>query len=106
MMQASIKSNDVKAKKLILLFSFVIFTAVALLGNFKLNIHLNFDVHIFAVINAFVNSAIAVILVAALISVKNKKYLIHKKLMLAALVLSIVFLISYIAHHLLAGEAK
>src|SRR5206468_447269 len=106
MLQASIKKNDIKAKQLIWLFSFVIFTAIALLGNFKLSVRLNFDVHIFAVINAFVNSAIAVILIAALISVKNKKYLIHKKLMLAALVLSIIFLISYIAHHLLAGEAK
>jgi putative membrane protein len=106
MLQASIKRNDAKARQVIWLLSFVIFTAIALLGNFKLGVRLNFDVHIFAVINAFVNSAIALILVAALISVKNKKYLIHKKLMLAALVLSIIFLISYIAHHLLAGEAK
>ena len=106
MLEASIKRNDARARQLIWLFSFVIFTAIALLGNFKLSVRLNFDVHIFAVINAFVNSAIAVILIAALISVKNKKYLIHKKLMLAALVLSIIFLISYIAHHLLAGEAK
>jgi len=32
--------------------------------------------------------------------------MLHKKLMVAALVLSVVFLISYIAHHLLAGETK
>jgi putative membrane protein len=106
MLQASIKKNDVKAKQLIWLFSFVIFAAVVLLGNFKLNVHLSFDVHVFALVNAFINSAIAVLLIVALISVKNKKYLIHKKLMLAALVLSVIFLISYITHHLLAGEAK
>ena len=38
--------------------------------------------------------------------VKNGNYLLHKKLMMSALVLSILFLVSYIAHHLLAGETK
>jgi len=106
MLQASLQKNDIKAKQLIWIFSIVVFTAVILLGNFKLNIHLNFDVHIFAAINAFINTTIAFLLVVALIAVKNKKYLIHKNLMLIALVLSVIFLISYIAHHLLAGEAK
>jgi putative membrane protein len=32
--------------------------------------------------------------------------MLHKKLMFAALILSILFLVSYIAHHLLAGETK
>jgi putative membrane protein len=105
-LEASIKRNDSKAKQLIWLFSFVIFAAVALLGNFKANVHLNFDVHIFATINAFINTTIALLLIAAFIAVKNKKYLTHKRLMLAALLLSIVFLISYVAHHLLAGESK
>ena len=106
MLQASIKRNDVKAKQFIWLFSIVIFAAIALLGNFKLNAHLNFDVHIFAAINAVINSTVALLLIAALFSVKRKKYLTHKKFMLAALVLSIVFLVSYVAHHLLAGETK
>lgn len=106
MLQAVIQRNDKKAKRLIWVFSAVVFTAVVLLSNFKLNINLGFDVHIFAQINAFINSAIAVLLVAALIAVKNKKYMLHKNIMLAALVLSVIFLVSYIAHHLLAGEAK
>ncbi|HXL56887.1 MAG TPA: DUF420 domain-containing protein, partial [Chitinophagaceae bacterium] len=94
------------ARQLIWIFSMVVFAAVILLGNFKLNVHLNFNVHIFAAINAFINTTIAFLLIAALIAVKNKKYLIHKNLMLTALVLSVIFLVSYIAHHLLAGEAK
>jgi putative membrane protein len=56
--------------------------------------------------NAFINSTIAVLLIAALIAVKKMNYLLHKRLMMTALVLSVVFLVSYIAHHLLAGEAK
>lgn len=106
MLQAVIQRNDKKAKRLIWVFSAVVFTAVVLLSNFKLNINLGFDVHIFAQINAFINTVIAVLLVAALIAVKNKKYMLHKNIMLAALVLSVIFLVSYIAHHLLAGEAK
>jgi putative membrane protein len=100
------QKNDKKAKQLIWLFSVVVFTAVVLLGNFKLNVNPGFDVHIFAKANAFINTVIATLLVAALIAVKNKNYAVHKKLMLTALVLSILFLLSYIAHHLLAGEAK
>lgn len=105
-MQPSIQKNDLKAKWLIGIFSFVVFATVVALGKIQLNIQVGFNVHIFATINAILNSIIAVLLIAALVQVKNKKYQSHKKLMLAALVLSVVFLISYIAHHLLAGETK
>jgi putative membrane protein len=106
MLQASITKNDKKAYWLIGIFSVVVFLAVSVLTKIKLNVDLGFDVHIFAAFNAFVNATIAVLLVAALVAVKNGKYLLHKQIMMAALVLSILFLVSYIAHHLLAGEAK
>ena len=106
MLQASISKNDKKAYWLIGIFSVVVFLAVSVLTKIKLNVDLGFDVHLFAAFNAFVNATIAVLLVAALVAVKNGKYLLHKQIMMAALVLSILFLVSYIAHHLLAGEAK
>jgi putative membrane protein len=106
MLPASLTKNDKKAYWLIGIFSVVVFTVVVLLGKFQLEVDLGFDVHIFAAANAFINASIAVLLVAALWAVKNKQYALHKKLMLAALVLSVLFLVSYIAHHLLAGEAK
>ncbi|HEX3023800.1 MAG TPA: DUF420 domain-containing protein [Chitinophagaceae bacterium] len=106
MLQASIKKNDPQAKILIGIFSFVVFVAVLLLSRFKLTVDLGFNVHVFATANAIINSVIAVLLVVALIAVKNKNYLLHKKLMFTALILSVVFLVSYIAHHLLAGETK
>ncbi|TAJ47328.1 MAG: DUF420 domain-containing protein [Chitinophagaceae bacterium] len=106
MLQASLSKNDKKASWLIGIFSVVVFTAVVLLGRVKLELNLGFDVHIFATINAFINSAIAVLLVAALVAVKNRNYQLHKQLMMLALILSILFLVSYIAHHLLAGEAR
>ncbi len=106
MLKPSIAKNDRLANWLIGIFSLVVFIVVVVLGKFKLDIELGFDVHIFATINAFVNASIAVVLVAALVTVKKKNYALHKKFMITALVLSIFFLLSYIAHHLLAGEAK
>jgi len=106
MLEASLTKNDTKAKWLISIFSVVVFSAIVLLSRYKLDVDLGFNVHIFATINAFINSLIAVLLVAALVAVKNQKYLLHKRIMMTALVLSIIFLVSYIAHHLLAGEAR
>lgn len=100
-----ISKNDKSAKWLIGIFSFVVFAAVVILGRVQLTVSLNFDVHIFAFINAVINSVIAVLLIAALIAIKNRSFHVHKKLMLTALVLSIIFLLSYITHKLLAGEA-
>lgn len=106
MLPPAIAKNDRTAKWLIGIFSVVVFTVVVLLSRFKLNIDLGFNVHIFAMINAVINALTAVLLVAALWAVKSKQYILHKRLMMTALVLSVVFLVSYIAHHLLAGEAK
>ena len=106
MLQATLKKNDIKAKWLIGIFSFVVFAVVVALGKIKLDIQLGFDVHIFAMANAIINTLVAALLVAALVAVKQQKYLLHKKLMLASLVFSLLFLVSYIAHHLLGGETK
>jgi putative membrane protein len=106
MLQASIEKNDKKAYWLIGIFSVVVFTAVSVLTKLKLNVDLGFDVHLFALFNAIINATIAILLIAALIVVKKGNYQLHKKLMMEALILSVLFLVSYIAHHLLAGEAK
>lgn len=105
MLEASFKKNDRKATTLILIFSAVVFLVVATLTRVKLNIDAGFDVHIFAKVNAVINGLTAILLVAALIAVKRGSYALHKSVMLFSLALSIVFLVSYITHHLLAGDA-
>ncbi len=100
-----LKKNDPKARVLIFTFSFVVFAAVVLLGRFKLNIHPGFDPNIFAAFNAVVNSVVALLLLAALYAVLHGRYLLHKNIMLTALVLSVLFLLSYITHRLLSGDA-
>jgi putative membrane protein len=106
MLSAIIKKNDKQAKILIGIVSFVVFIAVVILSRVKLEVEPGFDVHIFAKINAVLNSAVAVLLVVALVAVKQKKFELHKRLMLVAIVLSALFLISYIAHHLLADSTS
>ncbi|MEO6406702.1 MAG: DUF420 domain-containing protein [Ferruginibacter sp.] len=106
MLTASLQKNDAKARVLIFTVSIIVFVAVAVLSRVQLKLHLPFDVHVFALINAVINSAVALLLLAGLYSVKKYAYLTHKKIMLFAIGLSVLFLLSYIAHHLLAGETK
>ncbi|MCD2423763.1 DUF420 domain-containing protein [Niabella pedocola] len=106
MLTPSWTKNDKKANLLIYTFSVIVFAVVVALGRVQLNVQPGFDVHIFAQINAVINSIVAVLLVVALFAAKSGKYLLHKRLMLVAMVLSILFLVSYIAHHLLAGDTK
>jgi putative membrane protein len=106
MLPPTINKNDKQARWLIGVFSIVVFIVVLLLGRYKLRVDMSFDVHIFALLNAVLNSITAVLLLAALWAVKAHRYLLHKRLMLTALLLSVFFLISYITHHLLAGEAR
>ena len=104
--QPVLAKNEKTARILIGSVSIIVFAAVAFLSGIKLDIKTNFDPHIFAAFNAVVNSCVAVLLVAALVAVKKKRYLLHKKIMITAIILSVLFLISYICHHLLSGETK
>lgn len=106
MLQPVITKNDKKAKLLIFTFSAIVFAAVVLLSRVKLNVNLGFDVHLFATANAIINSSVAVLLLIALVAVKIKNYKLHKNIMMTAMFLSVLFLVSYICHHLFAGETR
>jgi putative membrane protein len=106
MLQPSLTKNDKKARFLIYTVSIIVFAAVVFLSKYKLKADLRFDVHLFAKANAIINSVVALLLLAGLFTVKQKNYLLHKKIMMSAIILSVLFLISYIAHHLLAGDTK
>ncbi|MDZ4823228.1 MAG: DUF420 domain-containing protein [Flavobacteriales bacterium] len=49
--------------------------------------------------NAIVNGTTAVVLVAAFIAIRRKNITLHRRLMTSALVLSVLFLLSYITYH-------
>ena len=100
------KKNDKTARILILSLSIVVFLAIAVLSRVKIDIDPGFDIHVFARVNAIINSTVSITLVAAFVAVRRKQYIIHRNLMFVAILLSALFLVSYIAHHLLAGETK
>ncbi|MDB5284012.1 MAG: hypothetical protein JWO06_3087 [Bacteroidota bacterium] len=102
MLTAVIEKNDKKAYIFIGIVSVVVFAAVVLLHQGLFDISLGFNPHIFAKINAIINSAVSVLLIAGYVLVMQKKYQAHKTVMLTSIVLSTLFLLSYIAHHLLA----
>jgi putative membrane protein len=106
MLTPLIKKNDKKARLLIYTVSFVVFAAVVILSKVQWKVDLGFNVHVFAKINAVINSMVSVLLVAAYIAVRNKKLVLHKNIMIVAIVLSVLFLVSYISHHLLAGDTR
>ena len=106
MLEPVLKKNDKLAYILIGVFSAVVLTVVTFLNKFTLDVELPFDKHIFALINAVLNTGVAILLVAGLVAIKQKNYNLHKSLMMTAMIFSLLFLVTYIAHHLLAGEAK
>ncbi|MBK7884775.1 MAG: DUF420 domain-containing protein [Chitinophagaceae bacterium] len=106
MLKPALAKNDKKASVIIYTLSIIVFLTVVVLSRVSLKINIGFDVHIFAVINAIINSLVAVFLLLGLMAAKQKKFILHKKIMLTAIILSVLFLLSYIAHHLLAGDTK
>ena len=98
--------KDKNARLFIWIVSIIVFLMIAILSRVKLDIKVGFDSHYFAAANALINSFVALCLVAGLLAVKKKKYHLHKKLMTGAIILSILFLISYVCHHLTTGDTK
>lgn len=105
-MMLSLPKNDRKARIIIFSFSLVIFILISALGRYKLDVNLGFDEHIFARANAVINSVVAVLLLAGLFSARAGQYTRHRNIMLIAVALSVLFLLSYVLHHLFAGEAR
>ena len=106
MLPSYLQKNDKTARWLILTVSFVVFAAVVVLSRVKLDVHLGFDEHLFAKLNAIINSVVCLLLIAGLITVKRRRYTLHRKMMIAAIILSCIFLVSYICHHLFTGDTK
>lgn len=92
------------AKRWIWILSSVVFLAVVVLNRVQVPAPDGVDVHVFARVNAGINSAVSLLLLVGLFTARSGKWGAHRRVMLTAMVLSICFLVSYILHHLFAGE--
>lgn len=106
MLTPTLKKNDKLANLVVGAVSIIVFIAVVALKNIELGAQLGFDIHIFARINAVINAIVSLLLVAGLVAVKAKRFALHKRIMISAIICSVLFLLSYICHHLLAGDTK
>ena len=66
MLQPTLQKNDKLANILIFTVSIIVFVAVTVLAKIKITVSLPFNVHLFSLANAVINTLVAVILIAAL----------------------------------------
>jgi putative membrane protein len=101
-------SLEQKFSKLIIIVSIVIPVVVAILFGVKLkdfgyNVEpLSFLPPIYATINGMT----ALVLIAAVVAIKNGKRILHERLMTSAIALSVAFLVMYVAYHMTADSTK
>lgn len=65
-----------------------------------------FDVYVLPLINAILNGTTALLLIGALVAVKNRNINLHKRLIYIGMGLSLLFLVVYIMYHTTAGHTK
>ena len=107
-MEQKINNVELKYKNWIIFLSILIPIVVAILSRVKLkdfgiNVEpLTFLPPIYATINGFT----AVLLVAAVVSIKNGKRKLHENLMKTAIACSVAFLGMYVAYHMTSDSAN
>jgi len=92
-MQSSVEK---KYKPWILVLSIAVPVVVAVLFTIKID---GYDTSFLPPIYASLNALTAVFLIAAVVSIKNKKVETHRKLMTSAIVFSVLFLVLYVVYH-------
>lgn len=101
---------DIKSKNLnlpIAIISIVIPIVVALLIYLpRPQMEAGFDVHILPLFHAVLNSATSVLLVGSLFFIRKGQVKAHKVTNLIAVVLSLIFLISYVTYHFFVPSTK
>lgn len=98
--------SEKAANRWIWTFSGIILVAVVALDRVQVTTSGTWDIHVFARINAVLNSMVSLLLVMGLFTAKARNWIAHRNAMIGAMVLSILFLISYILHHLFAGSTR
>ncbi len=92
--------SDTLAIRIITVISVLIPLVVAFLLFFPLADALgNVDTRMLPHVNAVLNTATSFCLIGGLIAIKSKKRNIHRNFMLTAVVLSTLFLVSYVVYH-------
>lgn len=95
------KTIEQKYKPLVVILSIVIPTVVAVLFNVSVD---GVDLTFLPPIYASINGITALLLILAVISIRKGNHVIHQKLMTAAVICSVLFLVMYVAYHMTSSS--
>jgi putative membrane protein len=101
-------SLEKKYSKFIVTVSIIIPVVVAILFGVKLK---DFGINVEPLsflppIYATINGITAIVLILAVLAIKNGKRKLHEQLMTCAIALSVAFLVMYVAYHITADSTK
>ncbi len=102
----SLPSNYATLSLWVKIVSLALPVVVALLFGIKLNVSLPFDKHLLPFFNAIINSICTVFLIGALVAAKAKNIGLHSRLIYVSMALSLLFLLFYVAYHLVSEPTK
>ena len=91
--------NDKRYLVLIRIISIVVPLLVAFLLFFPTKLNIGNWVYYIPTFNAFINTVTSILLVGALIAIKNKNIRWHRTLMTAGFSLGAIFLLTYVLYH-------
>jgi putative membrane protein len=103
---SALPSNYATLSLWVKIISVALPVVVAILFGVKLQVELPFDKYLLPFINAIINASSAVLLIAALVAIKAKSLTWHKRFIYLAMLLSLVFLLLYVAYHLISEPTK
>ena len=103
-------ANEPLGKKLVIvtwILTIIVWVLVGAMQRVSLPIPETLDLSILPAINAVLNTLVAICLIAAVVTItKMNRADLHKRFINAAVVLSILFLLSYVTYHFTHGEVK
>ena len=101
------KENKALAKKLNVvayILSAVVLLLVGMMRRVKVDIGI--DLSFLPMVNALLNTVVAILLIVALYYIKKKDIINHRKAIIAAMVFSALFLTGYVFYHFTTEETR
>ncbi|MCP4437722.1 MAG: DUF420 domain-containing protein [Aureispira sp.] len=105
-MSTTVNPDHKKLRWIVNIISIVLPVAVGLLFRLKVDINWPFNPYWLPAINAILNGTCALLLVGALVAIKQKNIKLHSRLIYAGMGVSLVFLVFYILYHISTGHTS
>lgn len=98
--------NEKTAQRLITVVSLVVLAAVAVIYRLPKAEHIPAFVAFLPKLNAMINSGCTALLLVSYVAIKRGRVVLHRRLNLATVALSTVFLLSYVIFHVFGVETR